>query len=117
MPAQRAPLTNLSVSGRTITKSRTADSAIRPRPISIISRKTAIYRKNFTPGGADIILDISEVQAKTLSVLQRAHIAKRYLDSSFIIPYKIIVENSFEFLDAHIGPFTTIKHLILDSSK
>ncbi len=68
-------------------------------------------------GGADIILDISEVQAKTLSVLQRAHIAKRYLDSSFIIPYMIIVENSFEFLDAHIGPFTTIKHLILDSSK
>ena len=41
-------MTDLPDSGRTVAKSRTAGSAVRPHLILVVSRKTDIYRKNFT---------------------------------------------------------------------
>ena len=41
-------MTSLPASGRTVVKSRTADPAVRPHLILVVSRKTDIYRKNFT---------------------------------------------------------------------
>ena len=41
-------MTSLPASGRTVVKSRTADPAVRPHLTLVVSRKTDIYRKNFT---------------------------------------------------------------------
>ena len=47
-PAARAPLTSLAASGRTVVKSWTAEPVVQPYPILVVSRKTDIYRKDFT---------------------------------------------------------------------
>ena len=51
-------MTDLPDSGRTVVKSRTAEHAVRPHLILVVSWKAGIYRKNFTgPSSGFYLLD------------------------------------------------------------